>query len=311
MSLSICIPTYNRANYVKKNIELLIEFIKRNNLKNNVEIIISNNASTDKTENILNICKTENEDIDLKIYNQKESLGMLGNIIFVGEQSKNEYFMYIGDDDYIEEKYLLEVIGIIEENKFSNEIFSILPSNVGIDGNGNSVPGGRGASDKREIYEKGFKSCVANSYKGHQLSGLVFSKKVLEEYKKRKVNNLYPFIFFVAYTSLNGKTYYIPEYPVKVTEGEKKYWNYGKDGLLSDIFDNYKKLKQISYIQRSILEMNMLLRQRWRYIQYRTKIISCVFNILKMKNMTVLSKILFIPLVSIILMIILIKKFFK
>lgn len=309
MNLSICIPTYNRAKYIKKNIELLIEFIKKNNLEKNIEIIISNNASSDETEKILYFFQKENFDIDLKIYNHKESLYIIENIIFVAKQSKNNYFMWLGDDDYIEEKYLLEILNIIEQNKFYREIFCILPSFRFIDTNGNLLPGGRGIIDRREVYEKSFKSCMKNSIKGHQMSGLVFSKKILEEYQKKQVNNMYPFIFFVAYTAIHGKVYYVPEYPVKVTQGEKKYWNYGKDGLISEIFDNYKKFKQISYFQRSILEIYILYTQSWRYFQYKKKVISCIFNILKCKNMTFISKILFIPTIFITLIVLIIKKF--
>lgn len=307
MSLSICIPTYNRAKYIKKNIELLIKYIKKNNLEKNIEIIISNNASNDETEKILNACQKENFDINLKIYNQKESLYIIENIIFVAEQSKNNYFMWLGDDDYIEEKYLLEVLNIIKQNKFSEEIFCILPSFKQI--KGELEIGGRGLFDKKKIYNKNFKSCVENSYKGHQMSGLVFSKKILKTYRENKVNNMYPFIFFVAYSSLNGKIYYIPEYPVRVTVGEKKYWSYGKDGLISEVFDNYKRLKQISYFQRSILEIYILYKQSWRYFQYKDKIISCIFHIIKCKNMTYISKILFIPTIFITITILITKKF--
>lgn len=48
--LSICIPTYNRANYLKKSIESIID---QEEFKNGeVEIIISDNASEDNTEEI-------------------------------------------------------------------------------------------------------------------------------------------------------------------------------------------------------------------------------------------------------------------
>ena len=49
--LSICIPTYNRAEYLKKSIDSIVnqdEFINKQ-----VEIVITDNASTDNTENIV------------------------------------------------------------------------------------------------------------------------------------------------------------------------------------------------------------------------------------------------------------------
>ena len=48
--ISLCIPTYNRAKYLKKSIESVI---KQKAFKNGkIEIIISDNASNDNTENM-------------------------------------------------------------------------------------------------------------------------------------------------------------------------------------------------------------------------------------------------------------------
>jgi abequosyltransferase len=50
--LSICIPTYNRAQYLKYNIDILISQIKRAE-PDQVEICVSDNASTDHTEELV------------------------------------------------------------------------------------------------------------------------------------------------------------------------------------------------------------------------------------------------------------------
>lgn len=49
--LSICIPTYNRAEYLKKSIESIVYQEEFKNKQ--VEIVIADNASTDDTENIV------------------------------------------------------------------------------------------------------------------------------------------------------------------------------------------------------------------------------------------------------------------
>ena len=49
--LSICIPTYNRYVWLKKNIEILLHEISSTN--SNVEIIISDNNSDDKTNSLM------------------------------------------------------------------------------------------------------------------------------------------------------------------------------------------------------------------------------------------------------------------
>ena len=48
--VSICIPTYNRAEYLKKTLETIV--VQEPFLNKKVEVVISDNASTDATEEI-------------------------------------------------------------------------------------------------------------------------------------------------------------------------------------------------------------------------------------------------------------------
>ena len=47
--LTIAIPTFNRANYLKNNLK---NIIKQASIHNHVEVIVIDNASTDNTYNI-------------------------------------------------------------------------------------------------------------------------------------------------------------------------------------------------------------------------------------------------------------------
>ena len=49
--ISICIPTFNRSQYLKKSIDSIV--IQKEFLNGSVEIVISDNASTDETEEIV------------------------------------------------------------------------------------------------------------------------------------------------------------------------------------------------------------------------------------------------------------------
>ena len=59
--VSICIPTYNRAKYLKKSIDSIISQPEFQN--GEVEIVISDNASTDKTEDLVQKYGSEYENI--------------------------------------------------------------------------------------------------------------------------------------------------------------------------------------------------------------------------------------------------------
>ena len=49
--LSICIPTYNRAEYLKKTLESIVW--QRDFLSKDVEVVISDNCSTDDTASVV------------------------------------------------------------------------------------------------------------------------------------------------------------------------------------------------------------------------------------------------------------------
>lgn len=204
--------------------------------------------------------------------------------------------MYLGDDDYINEEYLLN---IIHKLKIETDIHCVLPAFRHIDYGGNLLQTGRDLNIESKIYNKGFSNCLTNSWRGHQLSGVILHREgLIDSYIQNNVDNSYPFIYFVAHCCLNGQTWHFTDYPVLVTAAEQKDkdWGYGKDGLISDIFDNYKKLN-ISHIQRAQLEIRLLHIQPGRYLMYWNKkiypFINACWNIEFGKNTSYLTKCMF------------------
>jgi glycosyltransferase involved in cell wall biosynthesis len=287
MLLNIIIPTYNRSIYLEKNLALLSKYISQGNYNETVGIVVSNNLSTDGTGEMLESFKNENQDINVTTYNQETNLGLEKNALFVLEYSNSEYVMYLGDDDFMEYEYLESCVQYLEKDK---KISCIIPSFSCIDSSGGFLPGGRDLNLPVKQYGAGYDNCLENSHRGHQLSGLVFrTKNLLGEYKSRGVANIYPFIFFVAYSCLNGKTVHLTSYPIKVTQVDqsKKDWGYGDDGLINEIFNNYIKLP-ISGLNKSLLQFYHLKRQSWRFRMYKKegikKLARALFLILMSKN---------------------------
>jgi len=295
MLISILLPTYNRAPFLIKNLEMLAGYIRKGNLQDKVEIVVSNNQSIDKTEEKVKLFQNKNTDIQLRYFTQTENIGLEKNALFVLKEAKGEYVMYLGDDDYIELDYMLESIKYINDKT----IHCIIPANKPIDIKGNEITGGRDVNLQTKKYESGFNNCIANAWRGHQLSGLVLKReKLYESYLKYNVNNIYLFIFFVSLSSLNGDTVHLTEYPVKITvvPQTSKDWNYGKDGLLNEIFDNYKKLP-LSNLKKTKLQLHHYRKQSWRLWSYRkqsNKIFLMAFmNIWLSKNSTFVFKLVF------------------
>ncbi len=93
--LSICIPTYNRKNYLRCALDSIIS----DGLDSNVEILISDNASTDGTLELVKdfIQKGHN----ITYLRNEVNIGPDGNILKCIQNAKGKFIQLMGDDDIL------------------------------------------------------------------------------------------------------------------------------------------------------------------------------------------------------------------
>jgi glycosyltransferase involved in cell wall biosynthesis len=97
--VSIGIPTFNRAEMLKRSIESAL-----NQDYENVEVLISDNASTDQTESFCNYyCEMDSR---FKYFRQPRNRGPADNFSEVLKYSTGQFFMWLGDDDWIDPGYV-------------------------------------------------------------------------------------------------------------------------------------------------------------------------------------------------------------
>ena len=96
--LSICIPTYNGTkSYFGKVLNNTIALAEM--YPGEVEVVVSDNASTDNTQEILSVY---NDKSCLRCYRNEENLGFHGNLkALTDKYSRGKYTWMIGDDDFI------------------------------------------------------------------------------------------------------------------------------------------------------------------------------------------------------------------
>ena len=110
--LSICIPTYNRAEYLK---QALSSIVNNGSFCDDVEVVISDNCSTDNTEEICNdfIKRYPN----IKYYKQQKPTYIADqNFIDVLSLATGKYIKLHNDTSFIKDKMLLKIINIIKQN---------------------------------------------------------------------------------------------------------------------------------------------------------------------------------------------------
>jgi len=112
MILSICIPSYNRANHLRRCLETISIAIAK--CGGNVEVCISDNGSTDHTQDVINTFK---DDLRLITHKNEKNLGVARNILKSVDISSGEFVWLVGDDDLMPANSILNLLTLINRNK--------------------------------------------------------------------------------------------------------------------------------------------------------------------------------------------------
>ena len=79
-----------------------------------IEVIISNNASTDDTQEICQ--EYSKKDGRVKYVTQSSNRGPVANFAEVLKRASGEYFMWLGDDDWIDASYVSHCVSLLDED---------------------------------------------------------------------------------------------------------------------------------------------------------------------------------------------------
>ena len=118
--LSICIPTYNRSEYLKQT---LFSIIENEDVKEEIEVVISDNCSTDNTEEV---CKSFTEKYsNIKYFKQPKPTHIADqNFIDVLSLAKGKYLKLSNDTAFFKKTSLKKMLEVIKENiDFQTPIF--------------------------------------------------------------------------------------------------------------------------------------------------------------------------------------------
>ena len=110
--LSICIPTYNRIGLLKESINAIIGQVNTFDI-NNIEIVISDNASTDGTKEYLSELIEENSELSITYFRQVENLGSDANILNTVRLASGQFVYIVSDDDILLPGAINKLISLI------------------------------------------------------------------------------------------------------------------------------------------------------------------------------------------------------
>ena len=104
--VSIGIPTYNRASSLRRAIESVLA-----QDYSNLELVISDNASTDQTAILCE--EYASRDNRVRYLRQQVNRGAQNNFATVLERAVGQYFMWLGDDDWLGTSYLSKCVSVL------------------------------------------------------------------------------------------------------------------------------------------------------------------------------------------------------
>jgi predicted O-linked N-acetylglucosamine transferase (SPINDLY family)/predicted SAM-dependent methyltransferase/GT2 family glycosyltransferase len=119
--VSICIPTYNGESFIEQALSSVL-----NQTYSNLEIIISDDNSEDRTVEISKIFRDQSS-FTFKIF-EHEQYGLSQNWNFCISQSKGKYIKFLFQDDLLEPDAITQMVALAEQDNEIGLVFS--PRNI-------------------------------------------------------------------------------------------------------------------------------------------------------------------------------------
>lgn len=113
--LTICIPTRDRCELLRKCLALLAPIATMH--ADDIVVQIIDNASKDETDETITLWKRENNRLEVVHVRKSSNTGFLDSVFMGLESSKTSFFMFVGDDDELDEEGFKKLLGALKGNK--------------------------------------------------------------------------------------------------------------------------------------------------------------------------------------------------
>lgn len=273
--VDVLMATYNGEKYIEEQIESIL-----NQTYKNIQLIISDDCSTDRTREILK--KYENNE-KIKIFYQEENLGYVKNFEFLLKNVKNDLYMLSDQDDVWKSEKIEKAVEKLRTENL-NLVFGDLEV---VDENLNTI---YKSFDKYMKVDRKINKCIGN-YKLQYLYNCITGCTILS--KKEFLKEILPLPTDSKYmlhdywigliVSLHGKIGYINETYIKyrqhgnnqVGTGKQTY-KFKKLNQVRDLFIDVKLGIFTTYVQNENRFPEKLKKQNRQALDY--------YNMLKNKQ---------------------------
>ncbi|VDZ82577.1 glycosyltransferase family 2 protein [Kluyvera intermedia] len=274
MMVSFCIPTYNRKEFLE---ELLKSINNQKKPNFDIEVCISDNASTDGTESMIEIWR-EDFNFPIVYHRNSENLGPDTNFLASVSLATGDYCWIFGSDDVLADDALITLESYLHSNA---DIYLCDRSETGYDLSElrNAHRHWLSAYDELYILDSDkdrtnyFKRCLSIGGVFSYLSSLVVkrAKWFAVDFDQSFIGSSYPHVFIMMniFNNQSCRLHYLAK-PLVVCRGDNdSFENKGKANRVIIDFSGYFKLSDTLYPNNQMLQMEfekILLRERpWLY----------------------------------------------
>jgi len=233
--LSICVPTYNRANRLRLMLQAALPQVAE--YADKVELWVSDNASADETRQVVEEARALGP---LNYSRNETNVGLVSNVIKLAtELARGEFVWVLGDDDLLRPGALGRVLKSLEANRgldlmyvnFCHARYENWPESVlgGYDGPFDELAN-QDTSDHplRHWHEVvSAQSCMCGQLYVH-----VVRRRVWQDYWRGRPRQKdfsdsrwsYPHSYMIAETVMNSPSYYVGEPVLTIFNGGQSWW---------------------------------------------------------------------------------------
>jgi glycosyltransferase involved in cell wall biosynthesis len=188
--ISFCIPTYKRADLVKRCVMSILEIDSPE-----IEVVVVDNDSPDDTEEIINSIKDDR----INYYRNRTNLGAVMNIIETIKKARGEWVFFLSDEDTVEKDSIKEIIANLSTGDYSD--IAVMLGNV------RNYDGSYYYRYKNAKYSRGDEAICNVGFTHHYMSGVMINKrhiiaKQLEGYTPS--DGMYPHINLLTRACVQG-----------------------------------------------------------------------------------------------------------
>lgn len=257
--LTIAIPTFNRAKLLDKQVAWLAKVIK--GYESECEIFISDNCSTDNTQDIIKKWQLVLGYTVLRANKNSENVGLVGNIACCLNAANSKYVWTIGDDDPIQDRTLTYVVQHLKKYPELSLIFlnfSGRDQKTGKPINPPKIVGERWFDiEQEEVTTNGkavFESCLKKSIGSVMfISSAVYRTELVQSAIQKwstSLNNWIAQVYWTGYCAAHGSVLITKDTYMECTIGVS-YWQKDPKHALMMQYKNTPevilKLKEIGY----------------------------------------------------------------